>query len=177
MRIATLLGTLAIGVALAAVVSEHSNTHAVAAAPDLKQAPDFKLMNQDNKPVSLSDYKGKVVVLEWVNPNCPFVQRHYKAGTMLDLQGRYKPQGVVWLSINSTRTFNVDQNKKWAQDQKVPYPVLDDHEGVVAREYGAKTTPHMFVIDAKGQIVYQGAIDDDPPGKKADAVNYVNQAR
>jgi peroxiredoxin len=161
---------------LVAVPNASTTAPAGTLNPALTQAPDFKLMGQDNKPVNLADYKGKTVVLEWVNPQCPFVQRHYKAGTMVKLADKYKGQGVVWLSINTTNTASVDYNKKWAEQNKLTYPVLDDHEGVVGKAYGAKTTPHMFVINPKGQIVYQGAIDDDPPGEKKDAVNYVDKA-
>ena len=142
----------------------------------LIEASDFTLLDQDGNPVSLSNYCGHVVVLEWVNPQCPFVLRHYREGTMTDLACKYWADEVVWLSINSTKTDDVTTNKKWAEQNNLAYPVLDDHRSAVARAYGAKSTPHMFIIDKDGWIVYQGAIDDDPKGNKDDRVNYVDKA-
>ena len=140
----------------------------------LRPAPDFTLTDQKGNTVKLADFTGKVVVLEWTNPDCPFVQRHYKAGTMAGLAKTYGAKGVVWLAINSTYYMNREKNAAWAEKQQIAYPVLDDHEGKVGMAYGAKNTPHMFVIDAKGNIVYQGAIDDNKDGeKKAGVVNYV----
>jgi peroxiredoxin len=137
------------------------------------QAPDFTLQDQDGKPVTLSDYKGKIVVLEWFNGECPYVQRHYKSKTMQSLAGPYRDKGVVWLAINSTSTADRKVNKAWVEKYKLDYPILDDHTGKVGKLYGAKTTPHMFVIDRDGNVVYKGAIDDDPSGKKEHAANYV----
>jgi peroxiredoxin len=143
----------------------------------LRPAPGFTLMDQKGNPVKLSDFAGKVVVLEWTNTECPFVQRHYKAGTMATLAKSFAPRGVVWLAINSSYFMNQEKNAAWVEKQQIAYPVLDDHEGKVGHAYGAKTSPHMFIIDAKGNIVYQGAIDNDPTGeKKETAVNYVAQA-
>jgi peroxiredoxin len=141
------------------------------------KAPDFSLQDQNGKKVSLADFADKVVVLEWFNPECPFVVRHHeKQKTMTKLAEKYAPQGVVWLAIDSSKTHNVEINKKNAEAWKIGYPVLDDSKGEVGKAYSAKTTPHMFVIN-KGQIVYQGAIDDDPQGSKGDqAVNYVAKA-
>ena len=137
-------------------------------------APAFALEDQTGKKVSLSDYAGKVVVLEWINPDCPFVQRHAKAGTMRALSDKYKGQ-VVWLGVNSTSYMGRDNNAKWVADHGLAYPVLDDHAGEVGRLYGAKTTPHMYVIDTSGKLVYEGAIDDDPGGSGA-SKNYVDAA-
>ena len=146
-------------------------------APVQKPAPDFTLMDQKGNTVKLSDFKGKVVVLEWTNTDCPFVQRHYKAGTMATLAKIYAPRGVVWLAINSSYSMNQEKNAVWAEKQQIAYPVLDDHAGTVGKAYGAKSTPHMFVIDAAGNIVYQGAIDNDASGeRKEGVVNYVAQA-
>ena len=137
-------------------------------------APDFTLTDQKGNTVKLSDLKGKVVVLEWTYPNCPFVQRHYKAGTMARLAKTYAEKGVVWLAINSTYNMNREDDAAWAEKQKIAYPVLGDHDGKVGKAYGAKTTPHMFVIDAKGNIVYRGAIDGNRSlENKEGAVNYV----
>lgn len=139
----------------------------------------FTLKDQTGKDVRLSDYAGKVVVLEWINPDCPFVQAHYKAGTMVGLARRYAEKGVVWLGVNSTNSATAAINKAFVDAHSLPYPVLDDHAGIVGRLFGAKTTPHLFVLDTKGQIAYQGAIDNAPMGKVAEGqkpVNYVDQA-
>ena len=136
-------------------------------------APAFSLEDQDGKAVNLADLKGKIVVLEWTNPDCPFVQRHYQADTMTmtKLASKYKDSGVVWLAINSTNYMGRDKYKAWIKEHNLPYTILDDHTGAVGKTYGAKTTPHMFVIDKVGSIAYQGAIDD-----QASKVNYVAQA-
>jgi len=146
-------------------------------APALKTAPDFTLTDSKGKSVKLSDFKGKIVVLEWTNPDCPFVQRHYKAGTMVILAKRYEPKGVAWLAINTTYYMDRAKDAQWAQKNQLPYPILGDHAGTVARLYSAKSSPHMFIIDAAGNLVYQGGIDNDPAGdKKEGRVNYVAQA-
>jgi len=140
------------------------------------QAPNFSLQDQNGKSVQLSDLSGKVVVLEWTNPNCPFVQRHYEQKTMTTLADKYKDQGVVWVAINSTRGSSADQDKQWANQNSINFPIATDKNAEVAKEYGAKTTPHMFVIDKTGKVVYDGAIDNDREGNKSDKVNYVQQA-
>jgi peroxiredoxin len=148
-----------------------------ASAPARKVAPDFTLTDQKGNIVKLSDFKGNVVVLEWTNPDCPFVQRHYKAGTMAVLAKVYAARGVVWLAINSTYYMDRAKDADWAEKQQIAYPVLGDHDGKVGKAYGAKSSPHMFVIDAQGNIAYQGAIDNDASGeKKEGVVNYVAQA-
>jgi peroxiredoxin len=124
--------------------------------------------------VSLKDFKGKIVVLEWLNPDCPFVQRHYKAGTMKNLATRYGDDGVVWLTINSTNYMDAEANAKFKVQYDLPYTILVDQSGDVGHLYGAKTTPHMYIIDGAGVLVYIGAIDDDPRGNKDEpVVNYV----
>jgi peroxiredoxin len=141
------------------------------------QAPGFTLSDTDGNQVSLSDYSGKVVVLEWLNPDCPFVQRHYKAGTMKNLATKYGAQGVVWLTINSTKYMDAAANAKFRSANDLPYPILVDQAGQVGHLYGAMTTPHMYVIDGGGRLVYIGAIDDDPRGNKDGPVtNYVAAA-
>jgi len=137
-------------------------------------APDFTLTDSAGNEVSLSDFEGKIVVLEWLNPDCPFVQRHYKAGTMKDLATKYDGEGVVWLTINSTNYMDGAANAKFKADNSLPYTILVDQAGDVGHLYGAKTTPHMYIIDGSGSLVYIGAIDDDPRGNKGEpAVNYV----
>ncbi len=177
-RTQTLLAAAA--VAAAALAAFAANASAPADPPRAARvgsaAPPFTLRDQSGAPVSLSDFKGKVVVLEWFNPDCPFVQRHYKAGTMTNLAAKYGGDGVVWLAINSTSSADASVNRAFMAAHNAPYPALDDHDGQVAREYGARTTPDMFVIDRSGVLVYAGAIDDDPRGDKAEPVNYVRQA-
>ena len=141
-------------------------------------ASDFTLEDTTGSDVSLSDFSGKVVVLEWLNPDCPFVQRHYKAGTMKQLAAEYGEKGVVWLTINSTHYMDAAANAKFKADQELPYPILVDQSGEVGHLYGAATTPHMYIIDGDGRLVYIGAIDDDPRGSKGTAqrTNYVDAA-
>jgi DsbC/DsbD-like thiol-disulfide interchange protein len=141
-------------------------------------APNFVLKDHRGREVNLHDLAGKVVVLEWINWDCPFVVRHMKAGTMRKLASEYAAHDVVWLGINSTKYQNADINAQHVEKYELPYLVLDDHPGKIGRLYQAKTTPHMYVIDQAGQIVYAGAIDNDPRGKKPDGkvVNYVEQA-
>jgi len=140
-------------------------------------APDFTLADTAGNEVSLSDVEGKIIVLEWLNPDCPFVQRHYKAGTMKNLATRYADDGVVWLTINSTHYMDAAANAKFKADNELPSTILVDQSGEVGHLYGAVTTPHMYIIDAGGKLVYIGAIDDDPRGSKGEsAVNYVAEA-
>lgn len=141
-------------------------------------ASNFTLKGVDGKTHSLTDYKGKVVVLEWVNPNCPYSDRHAKEKTMSELAKLHGE--VVWLGINSTNPKSPDYMapaEQLAYDQKhgVNYPVLYDETGSVGHAYEAKTTPHMFIIGKDGKIAYNGAIDDDPYGRKSktERVNYV----
>lgn len=150
-----------------------------------KPAPDFKLDAVSGKPVSLSDYKGKIVVLEWLNHGCPFVKKHYGSGNMQALQKKYVAQGVVWLSVISSAegkqghvTAEEGKNEK-ASHGSMATDVLLDPKGTVGQMYGAKTTPHMFVIAKDGTLAYQGAIDDkadtDQESVKS-AKNYVAAA-
>lgn len=143
-----------------------------------KTAPEFALANYDGQTISLSAYKGKIVVLEWFNYECPFVEYHYeKAKTMTSLADKYKGKNVAWLAINSTSHLTTEENRKFAEKHELGFPILDDRAGKIGRVYGAVTTPHMFIIDAEGKIAYSGAIDNSPLGKKkGDAVNYVDKA-
>jgi peroxiredoxin len=155
---------------------------AVAASPSLtvaggaevgQPAPDFALPDQEGNQVQLSAIDG-VRVLEWVNPDCPFVKRHYVSGTMKRLAEQYAPRGVTWLTINSTHYMDRQANHEFREAHGLPQPILVDQDGAVGRRYGAATTPHMFVVDADGTVVYRGAIDDDPRGSKGDgATNFV----
>jgi peroxiredoxin len=128
------------------------------------KAPGFTLTDSAGKTVSLGDYKGRVVVLEWTNPDCPFVKRHYQEGSMKNLTSAYSDSGVVWLTINSTNYMDAAANAAFVKKEGIGWPVLVDQDGAVGHAFGAATTPHMFIIDAKGIVVYEGAIDDDPRG-------------
>jgi peroxiredoxin len=148
-----------------------------------KAAPDFELKDLDGKVVKLSDYKGKVVVLEWFNPECPVIVKSHSEGPLKDQAARVAKDGVVWLAINSgaagKQGNGIDKNKKAKSDWKIDGPILVDDKGDVGRKYDAKTTPHMYVIDAKGVLAYRGAIDNMGSGKpdEGDAViNYVDAA-
>jgi peroxiredoxin len=148
-------------------------------------APDFTLKDVNGKTHNLADYKGKFVVLEWFNEGCPFVKKHYTSGNMQKLQKEYTGKDVVWLSISSSAEgqqghMTPDTAPKTLTDWKMDSTkVLLDHDGKVGHMYGAKTTPHMFVIDKEGKLVYQGAIDSKPSPNTADidgAENYVRVA-
>lgn len=155
------------------------HAHAVPQAKVGMPAPAFSLKGIDGKTHSLSDYKGKVVVLEWTNHKCPVVKRCHAAKLMTKTLTKFKGQPVVWLAINSTHAdyATVDAIGAWAKEVGVTYPILLDAPGKVGHAYGAKTTPHMFVIDQKGVLAYAGALDNDPYGDKESGVrNYVEEA-
>jgi hypothetical protein len=150
-----------------------------------KPAPAFSVKDINGEAQSMVQYKGKIVVLEWTNPGCPFVRKHYGSGNMQALQQYATGKGVVWLSINSSgpgREGNLDADGaktsiKESSGQQTAY-ILDPH-GTLGKLYGAKATPHMFVIDKDGSLAYQGAIDDKPTPDKDDvktAHNYVRAA-
>ena len=138
---------------------------------------DFTLTGHNGKQVKLSDYAGKTVVLEWLNYDCPFVKPHYEARTFANLAKKYAGNGVVWLTVNSTEYATGQTNKAWAQKYNLTRPILDDRAGKVGRLFGATNTPHMFILDTAGKIVYDGAIDNAPLGKvEGEYVNYVDKA-
>ena len=145
-----------------------------AAAGPGRDAPAFTLPSADGKEVSLSDFAGKVVVLEWTNAGCPFVRKHYDSGNMQSLQKKWKDKDVVWLTMNSSapgKQGYVDAaaaKKEIAENKAEPTAYLLDHDGKVGKAYGARATPHMFVIDAKGKVAYTGAIDDKRTANVAD---------
>ena len=150
------------------------------AAPVVGQAaPNFKAADIDGKPVSLSDFSGKTVVLEWNNPECPFVKKHYGSGNMQKAQAAAAKDGVVWLSINSSapgKQGHMDgaQAKAFvAQAGARPTAYLLDPRGVLGKLYDAKTTPHMYIVNKAGTLVYAGGIDDRPTPRPAD----INGAR
>lgn len=148
-------------------------------------APDFTLNCLGGQPHSLAAYKGKIVVLEWTNPNCPYVVRVYKTDKIIpELQRKYKEKGVIWITINSTHPEHQDYlppeklKEIYTEWQAAYTHYLMDPEGKVGRLYGAKTTPHIFIINSDGRLVYNGALDDDPRGQKSkeQKVNYVDLA-
>ena len=142
-------------------------------------APDFTLRDQEGKAHELANYRGRVVVLEWINPNCPFSRRHAEEGTMTRLAKANSE--AVWLAVNSTAQGHKDflpaaQHAAYNGKHGITYPVLYDTDGKVGHAYDARTTPHMVIIDEQGRIAYDGAIDDDPYGRKTERVNYVDAA-
>ncbi len=148
-------------------------------------APGFKLPDTKGGEVTLEQYKGKFVVLEWFNYDCPFVVKHYSSGNMQNLQKEYTAKGVVWLSINSSAEgkegyYSAEEtNAKAAERNAASTALLLDPKGDVGHLYGAQTTPHMFIINPEGVVIYQGAIDDKASADAADiaaAKNYVKAA-
>lgn len=158
--------------------AKHEDKHA---AID-KKAPDFSLAGIDGKTYSLADYKGKYVVLEWNNFDCPFVKKFYGSGKMQSLQKEYTDKGVAWLTICSSAEgkqgyYDAETLKAMNADRKTsPTAYLSDADGTVGKMYGAKTTPHIFIINPDGVLIYAGAIDDKPvpdPATIESANNYV----
>jgi peroxiredoxin len=158
---------------------------AAVAAKVGEPAPAFTGTSTNGSPVSLADHKGKVVVLEWTNHDCPYVRKHYESGNMQALQREATAQGVVWLTLISSAKGEQGHVTPAQADQltttrkAAPTAVLLDATGVVGRLYGATNTPHMYVVDRTGRLVYAGAIDDRPTSRRADvqgANNYVRAA-
>ncbi len=162
-----------------------ASTLAAASTQIGQAAPDFTLTDVTGKAVKLSDFKGKHVVLEWTNPNCPFVVKHYGSKNMQGLQSAYTDKGVVWLAVNSTSSGHVDYFKpaefsnKMSEWGSKPSAKLMDTDGKVGTLYGAKTTPHMYIVDPQGKLIYAGGIDDKRSANPADipgAKNFVRAA-
>jgi peroxiredoxin len=135
-----------------------------------KPAPDFELKDVYGKTFKLSDFKGKIVVLEWMNQKCPVSFGKHKDRVMQETYKKYAAKGVIWLAIDSSYYAKGEDDRVYAATMGLAYPILQDPDGKVGHVYDAKTTPHMFVIDAKGVLAYDGAIDDH--GK----TNYVSEA-
>lgn len=176
-RITAIIGAICVTAAVA-VAGDHDHKHAKVG----EAAPDFTLPDLDGKEHKLSQYKGKYVVLEWTNPDCPFVKKHYDSKNMQKLQSAWVKKDVVWLTICSSapgkqgyyEPSDIKSQMKKTQSSATAY--LRDTGGAVGHMYQAKTTPHMYVIDPDGKLIYAGAIDDKPSTKKADidgATNYV----
>src|SRR5213083_364783 len=148
-------------------------------------APEFSAPDSNGKTQSLSEYKGKYVVLEWFNPECPFVKKHYGSDNMQKLQAEYTGKGVVWLTIDSNApgtegTLTAEEAQKVMNSWKTKQTaLLLDPEGKVGRAYGSKNTPNMVIINPEGKIVYEGAIDSKATPNPADipvSTNYVKAA-
>jgi len=150
---------LALALAFAAAATAHAATVGT-------PAPEFTAADLQGKPVKLSDHRGKYVVLEWTNPECPYVRRHYNSGNMPALQKEFGAKDVVWLTVNSTNQSSDEfktpqQMAKWLSEKgAAPKATLIDKDSKVGRLYSARTTPHMYVVDPQGRLIYAGAIDD-----------------
>jgi peroxiredoxin len=133
-----------------------------------KAAPDFTLKDYEGKSHHLADYKGKIVVLEWFNPNCPFVKASHTQGSLKGLSKRITEKGVVWIGVNSAASGKQGHGAETVAEGKKAFgienPVVADETGSVGKMYGATNTPHIFVIDAQGMLAYRGAIDNSPDG-------------
>lgn len=159
---------------------------AVAARAEIgKPAPDFTLKDLDGNSVHLADLKGKVVVLEWFNPGCPFVNMSHTKGSLKGLADARTKEGIVWLAVNSAaegkQGYGVEANTEGKKKFGLAHPILLDPSGAVGHSYGAERTPHMFIVDDKGVLVYRGAADNSPDGEgesptDGKLVNYVVQA-
>jgi len=174
---------MAAAVALGSTLLMGAPAHAAPAVG--QRAPDFVAVDTRGTQHKLSDFAGKYVVLEWTNPGCPFVRKHYGSGNMPATQKAATGKGVVWLAINSTERAASDYLQpaaldNWMRSQSAaPTAVLMDEDGTIGQAYGARTTPHLFIIDPKGTLVYAGGIDSIPSARPDDiktATNYVNQA-
>jgi hypothetical protein len=147
-----------------------------------RPAPDFTLNDLDGKAHTLSQYKGKTVVLEWFNPGCPFVDYAHGEGPLKDMAAKETAQGVVWLSINSgapgKQGAGVEANREGVTKFGMSNPVLLDEDGTVGHTYGAEKTPHMFVVNAEGTLVYRGGLDNAAMGEpgEGDVIPYVTNA-
>jgi peroxiredoxin len=172
-KLITTLLTLAASTALFAAESPAVGTN----------APDFSVTDSKGKTQSVSQYKGKYVVLEWFNPDCPFVKKHYGGGNMQKLQEEFTGKGVVWLSIDSSAPgkeghLTAEQaNQKMTEWKTKQTALLLDPDGKAGQTYGAKNTPHMFIINPEGKVIYEGAIDSKASANAADIANSTNYVK
>src|SRR5262245_2855129 len=184
----TLLGVAMLGAAAAisiGLVCTPTTANPAAQARIGGAAPAFTLTDSNGNSISLADFKGKTVVLEWTNHDCPYVRKHYGGQAMQGLQKKWTGQGVVWLTLISSMPGSQgyvpgpEANKLTADRAQAPTAVLFDPKGTAGRAYGAQTTPHMYVITGDGKLVYMGGIDDKPTTRLEDlktAKNFVDQA-
>lgn len=161
-------------ITIAAIATFALATPLAAAQKTGALAQDFKLTDVNGKTVQLSQFRGKTVVLEWHNPGCPFVSKHYSSGNMQATQKAARQQGAVWLTINSGakgkqgHMTGAEAKSLIARENIQSSNYLFDTKGLVGKAYGAKTTPHMYIVDGGGTLVYQGGIDDKPTANPAD---------
>lgn len=170
---------------LTVVLTTFISSAALAAVEIGKAAPDFIATDTNGKQIKISDLKGDLVVLEWTNHDCPFVKKQYDSGKMQSLQKEFGDKDVVWLSIISSadgkqgNVTNEEANEQTTKRSASPSSVILDPSGDIGQLYGAKTTPHMFIINKEGNVVYKGAIDDKPSANPADiktSKNYIFQS-
>ncbi len=181
-RVALLL----VGFSCACSTTVHTTMPSMAEAPEPAAlgapAPAFSLTDTDGKTVSLSDFKGKVVAIEWFNPDCPFIVSAHKGGPLETMPKEWNEKGVVWLAINSNAAgkqgHGRERNAKAKGEYDLPRAVLLDEDGAVGKAYGAKTTPHMYIVDPAGNLVYRGGLDNAPRGSapKSGLVSFVQDA-
>lgn len=161
----------------ACVPAAPTATHAAGAAVVGQPAPDFTLTDLDGAPFTLSEKKGSTVVLEWFNPDCPFVKYAYDSGPLGTLAGKWTAEGVVYVAINSGKPgkqgTGAERNRAAKAAWAMPIPVLLDEAGQVGQTYGAKTTPQVVVVNPEGALVYNGALDNAPLGKVGGAAHRV----
>ena len=156
---------------------------AVAQVKTGDEAPVFDAVDIAGSLIGLSEFKGRYVVLEWINYDCPFVKKHYDSGNMQELQKEFTGKDVVWLAICSSAPdkqgfYEASEHKRILGEKGFAgTTLLLDPEGIVGKQYAAKTTPHMFVIDPEGKMIYQGAIDDNSSANKEDAKTAKNYVR
>jgi len=168
--LASALSTLSLSHVLAAppAAAKPSSDRAASKAQLGKPAPAFKLHDLDGKEVSLASFRGKTVVLEWFNPDCPFAKAAHEKGPLADLAKRVANDKLVWLSINSSAAGKQgngrDRNVKAKSDFGMTNPILLDEDGAVGHAYGAEKTPHLFIVDDKGVLRYRGGLDNAPMG-------------
>lgn len=174
---------IAAGAGLAAPLLSLPALASPAVAAVGKPAPTFTGTTVDGQTMSLADYKGKLVVLEWTNHGCPFVRKHYDSGNMQAVQAEAVAAGAVWLTIISSapgeqgHVSPADAKARAASEKWAASTTILDPSGTIGRAYGAKTTPHMFIIGADGALLYDGAIDDRPTADKADIAGSKNYVR
>jgi peroxiredoxin len=177
---------VSVSLGLAAIIVSHAFPERAFAQASLgNAAPAFTLTDSNGRALSLSEFRGKTVVLEWTNHQCPYVGKHYRSNNMQALQKKWTTQGIVWLSVISSapgeegHVTPQQANQLTSERNAAPTAVLLDPKGTVGRAYGARATPHMYVINGSGVLVYMGGIDDQPSARLEDvkiARNYVDQA-
>ncbi len=164
---------------------DHGHDHAAhEEAPEVaeigKPAPKFVLTDHEGNEVDLAKFKEKTIVLEWFNPECPFVVYAYQEGPLLATAKMAREKGVVWLAVNSgapgMQGTGLEKNKKYHEEWKMAHPILFDEEGEVGRRYAARTTPQIVVIDKEMKVAYMGALDNAPRGRIPEGEEYQNYA-